>query len=173
MRSRSANAHIQMSKSNRSSLFAQTPDEEQQIPMRRRQVKKTQMGSPILRARDDVKRKPMVVWLEWTKAILICVTIVSCFLTFAWYRRSLHLQRKASNFDKLDRCNIETYPLWKIQELKELNLSGCGLVNLPNNAELWRRFASLKKLDMNNNTLAELPNEMSALSSLEILFLSE
>ena len=131
-------------------------------------MKKTQMGSPILRARDDVKRQPMVVWLEWTKAIL-----VSCFLTFAWYRRSLHLQRKASNFDKLDRCNIETYPLWKIQELKELNLSGCGLVNLHNNAELWRRFASLKKLDMSNNTLAELPNEMSALSSLEILFLSE
>ena len=153
--------------------YSQTPDEEQQVPMRRRQVKKTQMGSSILRARDDVKRKPMVVWLEWTKAILICVTIVSCFLTFAWYRRSLHLQRKSSNFDKLDRCNLNTYPLWKIQELKELNLSGCKLVNLPNNAELWKRFASLKIIDLSNNTLTELPNEMSVLSSLEILFLSE
>ena len=163
-----------MSQSNRSSLFAQTPDEEKQIPMRRRQVKKTQMGSPIVRARDDVKqRKPIIIWLEWTKAILICVTVVSCFLKFAWFRRSLHLQRKASNFGKLDRCNLNTYPLWKIQELKDLNLSGCGLDNLPNNAELWRRFTSLKKLDLNNNTLTELPNEMSALSSLEILFLSE
>jgi len=144
-------------------------DEEQPGKMRRRPVPRTQMGDPRLRA-GGVKRKPV---LEWTKAVIICFALVSGFLTFVWHRRSRDLQRKSANFEKLDKCDLRTYPLWQIGELKELNLSGCEHINLPADSELWSRFKSLKKLDLNNNSLTDLPDAMRVLSSLEILFLSE
>lgn len=73
----------------------------------------------------------------------------------------------------MDRCDLRTYPLWQIGELKELILSDCDHVDLPADSELWSRFTSLKKMDLNNNSLTGLPDEMSVLSSLDILFLSE
>ncbi|KAL7527413.1 hypothetical protein ACHAXR_001950, partial [Thalassiosira sp. AJA248-18] len=148
-----------------SSLFL---NEEEAINMRRRPVPRTQMGAPRLRA-GDKKRKPAV---EWTKAIIIVVALVSGFLAFVWNKRSLHLQRKSADFVKLDKCDIRTYPLWQIEKLKELNLSGCEHINLPADSELWSRFTSLHKLDLNNNSLTDLPEEMGVLSSLDILFLS-
>lgn len=140
------------------------------VKMRRRPVPRTQMGDPVPRVGGD-KRRPVV---EWTKAILICLALVSGFLTFTWFRRSRHLQRKSADFIKLDRCDLRTYPLWQIGQLKELNLSGCEHINIPDDSELWSRFTSLKKLDLNNNYLSDLPEALGALSpSLEILFLSE
>jgi len=137
--------------------------------MRRPPVRRTEMGSPHLRPKE-MERKPM---FEWTKAIIICIASVSSFVTFAWYRKSLHLQRKSANFEKLDRCDLTSYPIWQIGELQELNLSGCDNINLPPDSKLWSRFKSLRKLDLNNSTLKDLPDEMRFLSSLEILFLSE
>mmetsp|Transcript_37202 Transcript_37202/g.68911 ORF Transcript_37202/g.68911 Transcript_37202/m.68911 type:complete len:558 (-) Transcript_37202:59-1732(-) len=149
-----------------SSLFQ---DEEPTMPIRRRPVPRTQMGDPPPK-KVDQKRRPVV---EWTKAIMICFGLISVFLTFTWFRRSRHLQRKSANFDKLDKCDLRTYPLWQIGKLEELNLSGCGHINLHDDSELWSRFKSLKKLDLNNNNLTDLPGEMGVLTSLEILFLSE
>lgn len=144
-------------------------EEESLMSLRRRPVPRTQMGAPRLRAGDE-KRRPVV---EWTKAIVICIALISGFSFFVWSRRSIHLQRKSSDFVKLDKCDLATYPLWQISKLKELNLKGCQHVNLPADSELWSRFTSLKKIDLGNNTLTDLPDEMSVLSSLEILFLSE
>lgn len=146
-------------------------DEDRLAKMRsRRPVPRTQMGDPQPRV-GGVKRKPV---LEWTKAVLICLALFSGFLTFVWHRRSRHLQRKSANFEKLDKCDLRTYPLWQIGKLEELNLSNCGHDNLEHfDSELWAQFTSLKKLDLNNNSLTDLPDAMKVLSSLEILFLSE
>ena len=168
MRSR-PNARQMSSDETASSLFL---DEEQAKSMqavreRRSAVPRTQMGTPQLRAKVE-NRRPA---LEWTKAIFICVALISGFLTFTWSRRSRHIQRKSSNFGTLDRCDITTYPLWQIEKLEELNLGGCDNVNL--HGADWSRFKALKKLDLNNNSLIELPDEMEVLSSLEILFLSD
>lgn len=134
-------------------------------------VQRTRMGEPRHRREGErTKRRPVV---EWSKAILLCLAVASGFLTLVWHKKSLHLQRQSSNFEMVDRCELKTYPLWQIEALEELNLSGCDHVSLPDDAELWSKFSSLKKLDLNNNSLIELPDEMEVLSSLEILFLSE
>eukprot|EP00581_Thalassiosira_minuscula_P014047 CAMPEP_0183718650 /NCGR_PEP_ID=MMETSP0737-20130205/11854_1 /TAXON_ID=385413 /ORGANISM="Thalassiosira miniscula, Strain CCMP1093" /LENGTH=547 /DNA_ID=CAMNT_0025948247 /DNA_START=260 /DNA_END=1903 /DNA_ORIENTATION=+ len=143
--------------------------DEEAMQLRRRPVQRTQMGEPRPRASGE-KRKPIV---EWAKAILISFGLVACFLTFVWQQRTRHFQRKEADFVKLDKCDLRSYPLWQIEELKELNLSECKFIDLPVDRELWGRFKSLKKLDLNSNFLRDLPTEMSVLTSLEILFLSE
>ncbi len=138
---------------------------------RARPVQRTQMGAPRPRRNGDLaKRRPV---FEWAKAILLSLAVVSGFLTFASNKKSIRLQRESANFELLDRCNVITYPRWQIENLEELNLSGCDHASLPPDTELWSRFSSLKKLDLNNNSLTDLPDEMKVLSSLEILFLSE
>ncbi|KAL7530423.1 hypothetical protein ACHAWF_003368 [Thalassiosira exigua] len=163
MRSR-PNARHMSNSGETSNLFR----DEERVPMRRRPVQRTQMGAPRLRVEAE-KRKPVV---EWTKAVAICFAAVSGFAILVWLRRAPYLRRSA-NFKSLDKCDINTYPLWQIEHLKELSLSGCEHVNLPADAELWSRFSSLTKIDLNNNSLTDLPNEMGVLPSLEILFLSE
>jgi len=102
---------------------------------------------------------------EWTKTVIISIsTIIFIYL----YRRSIYLQNNTLNFD---RCNLYSYQ--QIDELKELDLSNCGLSHLPTDIGLWSGFTYVTKLDLNNNTLSELPNTMSALQTLDILFLSE
>jgi hypothetical protein len=151
-----------------SSLFQ---EDERPMNIRRRPVKMTQMGNPRLK-KDDVQRKPV---LEWAKAIAISLAAVCGFLTFAWRNRPRdpNFLRKSATFKRVDKCDLRTYPLKHIDQLTELNLSGCEHTSLPADAELWSRFVSLKKLDLNNNSLTDLPEEMAVLSSLEILFLSE
>lgn len=96
------------------------------------------------------------------------------FVMFALRKKATYLARKTSDFRNYDKCKLETYPIWKIDEIKELNLSRCKNVSLPDDIELWSRFKSLKKIDLNNNSLENLPAAMDAVSSsLEILFLSE
>ena len=139
--------------------------------IRARPVLRTRMGAPRPRWDGELsKRRPV---FEWSKAILLCLAVVSAFLTFVMHKKSLHLQRQSANFEMVNRCNIRTYPLWQIEKLEELNLSGCDHVNLPDDAELWSRFSSLKKIDLNNNSLTDLPEGMEVLTTLEILFLSE
>ncbi|EED96061.1 predicted protein, partial [Thalassiosira pseudonana CCMP1335] len=142
-----------------------------EVPMRQRRAPKTTQFGPK-RPRDETeKAKPA---LEWTKAIIICLALSSGFVSFVWVRRSRHFLRKSSDYKKIDRCNLASYPLYKIEEVKELSLSGCTGVILPEDTEVWSRFKSLKKLDLNNSSLTELPDEMDVLApSLEILFLSE
>jgi hypothetical protein len=147
-------------------------EDERPMNIRRRQVKLTKMGNPRLR-RDDVPQKSI---LEWAKAIAITLTFVSGFLTLAWQMRSRkdpNFLRKSAKSKRVDKCDLRTYPLKHIDQLTDLNLSGCGHSSLPADSELWSRFSSLKKLDLNNNSLTDLPQEMSVLSSLEILFISE
>eukprot|EP00956_Cyclotella_meneghiniana_P010390 scaffold14401_cov58-Cyclotella_meneghiniana.AAC.13 len=112
--------------------------------------------------------------MEWTKAIIMSLTIMSGFVLFALRKQATYLARKTSDFRNYDKCKLETYPIWKIDEIKELNLSQCQNVSLPDDFEVWSRFKSVKKIDLNNNNLEHLPAAMDALStSLEILFLSE
>ena len=141
--------------------------------MRRRPVKTTQMVTPSSPRSSKGKMAHHRPVVEWAKALIMCLAIITSFWIFISYRRSRHLLRKAANFSKLNRCDLSTYPLWEIQELKELNLSGCRLSKLPADDLLWSRFTSIEKIDLNNNTLVDLPNGMSALTSLDILFLSE
>lgn len=141
------------------------------MPMRQRRAPKTTQFGPKRPRAETEKAKPA---LEWTKAIIICLALSSGFVSFVWVRRSRHFLRKSSDYKKIDRCNLASYPLYKIEEVKELSLSGCTGVALPEDTEVWSRFKSLKKLDLNNSSLTELPDEMDVLApSLEILFLSE
>mmetsp|Transcript_15813 Transcript_15813/g.31894 ORF Transcript_15813/g.31894 Transcript_15813/m.31894 type:complete len:552 (+) Transcript_15813:26-1681(+) len=99
-----------------------------------------------------------------------------CFLSAVMNKRSQHNLSNLDHGGKSEtRCDLSTYPLWKISELKQLNLSGCGNdhLNLPDEPSLWASFSSLKKLDLNNNQLHTLPQSIEHLPSLEILFLSE
>jgi hypothetical protein len=154
-----------------STLFHEDEKTMNGTTMRSRPVQRTQMGAPRPRRNGErTKRRPV---LEWAKAILLSLAVVSGFLMFVSNRKSLHEQRESANFEILDRCNLITYPHWQIENLEELNLSGCYYVSLPADTKVWSRFSSLKKLDLNNNSLTDLPDEMKVLSSLEILFLSE
>ncbi|KAL7485629.1 hypothetical protein ACHAW6_011219 [Cyclotella cf. meneghiniana] len=137
----------------------------------RRQPRISQMGEPVPRRIEKTQHKPAV---EWTKAILMSFAAVSAFTLFAWSRRTRYLARKTSDFKSLDRCNLETYPAWNIHEAQEINLSNCNHIDLPDDIETWSKFKSLKKLDLGNNSLEDLPMAMETLApSLEILFLSE
>jgi hypothetical protein len=112
------------------------------------------------------------------ECVFILISIVAlCLLSFVGNKKSQHNLRRNADFDleKLEKCDLSTYPLWKVSELKELDLSGCGgeKLNLPDNPNLWSSFSSLKKLDLNNNHLNRLPQSIENLTSLEILFLSE
>ncbi|KAL3771616.1 hypothetical protein ACHAW5_006643 [Stephanodiscus triporus] len=148
-------------------------EDERPIDIRRRPLKLTQMGSPPPRLKKDVVQLKTV--LQWAKAIAICLAFLSGFLTFAWHRRqrSTEFLAESAAFTIVDKCDLRTYPLKHVGELTELNLSGCEHTNLPADSEFWSRFSSLKKIDLNNNSLTDLPEEMAVLSSLEILFLSE
>mmetsp|Transcript_3102 Transcript_3102/g.6733 ORF Transcript_3102/g.6733 Transcript_3102/m.6733 type:complete len:556 (-) Transcript_3102:52-1719(-) len=136
----------------------------------RRNVRTTQLGdSPPRR----VEEKPKLV-MEWAKAIVFSLAVVTAFTTYAWMKRTRHFQRKEANYGVIDKCDLTTYPVWRIDELKELSLSGCKHTTLPDSPELWSRFKSLKKLDLGDNSLSDLPDAIGVLSpSLEILFLSE
>lgn len=158
-----------MSNEENSPLFSveSMPDEMRQ----RRQVRTSQMGEPIPRRVEQNKPKPAA---EWTKAIVMSVAALSGFVMFSLRRKTAYLARKTSDFRTFDRCNLETYPMWKIDEAKELNLSKCEHIELPDDPGVWSKFKSLKKIDLNSNLLEGLPDAMEVLSSsLEILFLSE
>ena len=159
-----------------SSLFEQeAPPEE--IKMRRRTVNRSQMGEPKHRTArsSDVRTGRSTSLLEWAKAVTLTVVAVGSFLAFVHSRKKPWLERTAADFSTVQRCNISSYPTWRIHELEVLGLSGCGdgLV-LPEDGATWSRFASLRKIDLNNNSLTSLPDGMDMISSsLEILFLSE
>jgi len=145
--------------------------------MRRRTVNRSRMGEPRRRAArsSDVKAGRSTSLLEWAKAVTLTAVAIGSFLAFVRSRKTAWLERSAADFAKISRCNITTYPTWRIHELEELKLSGCGdgLV-LPEDRAAWSRFASLRKMDLNNNSLTSLPDGMETISSsLEILFLSE
>lgn len=56
----------------------------------------------------------------------------------------------------------------------ELNLSASPSSGLLRDADMWSKFKSLKKLDLNSNSLTELPLALECLApTLDILFLSE
>eukprot|EP00984_Skeletonema_dohrnii_P015000 scaffold6421_cov99-Skeletonema_dohrnii-CCMP3373.AAC.3 len=110
------------------------------------------------------------------ECVIFLISIVAlCFLSVVMNNRSQHNLSNLDHGGKSEtRCDLSTYPLWKISELKELNLSGCGNhLNLPDEPSLWTSFSALKKLDLNNNQLNTLPQSIEHLPSLEILFLSE
>lgn len=120
------------------------------------------------RTRIRRKRKEFV--------FLLVSVVVLCSLSFVVNKRSQYNLRRKNDLDldKLERCDLSTYPLWKVSEHEKLDLSECGAnLNLPDNPNLWASFSSLKKLDLNNNQLTMLPRSMENLRSLEILFLSE
>ena len=168
---RRPNAARQMSPTANGNGGDASNSKEQPMSLRaRRKAPRTQMGAPHLRVGGDKASRPAV---EWMKAISICLSFVLGFAIFVWSRHSRHMMRQSANFSEMDRCDLTTYPLWQIEQLKELNLSDCKKINLPADSDLWKRLSSLKKLDLNNNALRDLPAEMGALSSLEILFLSD
>lgn len=105
---------------------------------------------------------------------LLLISVALCLMSFVGNNKRYQQNLRKRVDLKLDRCDLFTYPLWKVAELKELDLSGCsGNLNLPDNPDLWASLSSLKKLDLNNNQLSILPLSMENLPSLEILFLSE
>ena len=158
-----------MSNEEKSPLFSAEPMPEEM--RQRRQVRTSQMGEPIPRRVEQNKPKPAA---EWTKAIIMSVAAFSGFVMFSMRRKTAYFARKTSDFRTFDRCNLETYPMWKIDQAKELNLSKCDHIELSNDPDVWSRFRSLTKLDLNSNLLEDLPDAMQVLSSsLEILFLSE
>ena len=104
-------------------------------------------------------------------AMIVLIGFVAlCFLSVAGNKRSHHNLRQTM---PETRCDISSYPLWKLSDFKELDLSGCGnTLNLPDDPKIWASFSSLKKLDLNNNQLNILPKSIENIPSLEILFLS-
>ena len=104
-------------------------------------------------------------------AMIVLIGFVAlCFLSVAGNKRSHHNLRQTM---PETRCDISSYPLWKLSDFKELDLSGCGnTLNLPDDPKIWASFSSLKKLDLNNNQLNILPKSIEKIPSLEILFLS-
>ena len=136
----------------------------------RRPVKLSHMGK-ARRKVDIVQTRSRI--LEWTKALIMSLAIATSFLIFAWRKGSSLPKFLRKSQKRLNNCDLRTYPLENIDKLTELNLSGCGYTSLPADSELWSRFSSVTKIDLNNNSLIELPSEMKVLSSLEILFLSE
>lgn len=160
-----------MSTEETSSLFAEESMPRDNTEMRQRRVRTSQMGEPVPRRVAKKQPKPAA---EWTKAIIMSISAFVGFVMFALSRKTTYLVRKGSDFKKYDKCNPATYPLWKIDEAEELNMSKCDHINLPDDEEIWSRFKSLKKLDLNNNSLSDLPAAMHVLApSLEIIFLSE
>ena len=158
-----------MPSGNTSSLFynESMPDDMRQ----RRQIRTSHMGEPVPPRVEKQQPKPA---REWTKAIVMSIASVTVFVMFALRSKNTYLARKTSDFTTYSKCDLETYPLWKIDEAIELNLSDCQLNTLPDNIEIWSRFKSLKKLDLNSNSLVDLPMAMEAISeTIEILFLSE
>mmetsp|Transcript_28330 Transcript_28330/g.42323 ORF Transcript_28330/g.42323 Transcript_28330/m.42323 type:complete len:553 (-) Transcript_28330:37-1695(-) len=110
------------------------------------------------------------------ECVIFLISILAlCLLSAVMNRRSQHNLSNLYHGGKAEtRCDLSTYPRWKLSELKELDLSGCGnKLNLPDEPSLWASFFSLKKLDLNNNQLNTLPQSIEHLPSLEILFLSE
>jgi hypothetical protein len=138
--------------------------------MRQRRARTTEMGEPVPRRVERKQPKPAT---EWTKAIAMSLGLTMLFVVFSLNRRGKFLSRKTSDFKSFDKCNLATYPMWKIDEVQELNLSKCDHVHLPDDVEVWSKFKSLKKLDLSGNSLGDLPMAMEILApSLEILFLS-
>ena len=161
-----------------SSLFEEEVPPE--IKMRRRAVNRSQMGEPKLpraAAHDTgvLQAGRSTSLLEWGKAVTLTVVAVGSFLAFVHSRKTAWLERTTADYSTIRRCNLTTYPSWRIHELEELQLSGCGdKLVLPEDGATWSRFASLRKMDLNNNSLTSLPDGMAMTSSsLEILFLSE
>ena len=121
-------------------------------------------------AKPPKKRQRNKNNMKCVMCILIGI-VALCLLSAVGNKRSHHnLRETVSEL----RCDLSSYPLWKLSDLKELDLSGCGNnLNLPDERNLWTSFSSLKKLDLNNNQLRVLPQSIETLPSLEILFLSE
>lgn len=161
-----------MSAEETSSLFDEDSMPEDHImEIRQRRVRTSQMGEPVPRRVEKKQPKPAA---EWTKAIVMSITALACFMVFTLRRKATYLARKGSDFRTYEKCDLSSYPLWKIDEAEELNMSNCDHLSLPDDEEVWSRFKSLKKLDLNSNSLEDLPAAMQVLApSLEILFLSE
>lgn len=104
------------------------------------------ISSHMVRPKAKVKQYNYQSVGGWTKTFIISLSTI---IFIYWYRRSIYLQKNTLNFD---RCNLYSYQ--QIDELKELNLSNCGLSHLPTDIELWSRFTYVTKLDINNNTLS-------------------
>ena len=132
-------------------------------------MRRTQLGEPPPRSAREAPRPGGVSWFK----VVVGLCLATGLLSLAWQSRSRRVLRRAANFKALKRCDPATYPLWQIHELRELDLSDCGHVELPDDAAVWSRFASLRQMNLNGNALRSLPNEMRVLSSLEVLFLSE
>jgi Leucine-rich repeat (LRR) protein len=160
-----------MSNEGASSLFNEESMPEDKMEVRQRRVRTTQMGEPVPRRVERKQTKPAA---EWMKAIIMSIAALAGFVVFTLRKKATYLARKGSDFKTFDKCNLATYPVWKLDEAEELNMSKCEHMNLPDDIEVWSRFKSLKKLDLNSNSLTDLPSAMEALApSLEILFLSE
>lgn len=97
------------------------------------------------------------------KILFICLIILVVIFSYIGNKRSQHLLRKMTDSGNLERCDLKSYPLLKMSELEELDLSGCVNLNLPDNPNLWTNLSSLKKLDLNNNQLDSLPQSMQNL----------
>ena len=109
--------------------------------------------------------------IEWVKKLLLCIAIL---VAFSFMGKERPNKSKETELENLERCDLNSYPLWRLQQLKELDLSSCDdNLNLPDDSSIWSNLSSLTKLDLNNNQLTSLPSSMQSMPSLEILFLSE
>lgn len=109
--------------------------------------------------------------LEWVKKLLLCIAIL---VAFSFMGKERPDKSKETELENLERCDLNSYPLWRLPQLKELDLSSCDdNLNLPDDSSIWSNLSSLTKLDLNNNQLTSLPSSMQSMPSLEILFLSE
>lgn len=118
------------------------------------------------------RRQHHLDFIECVKKLLLCIAILVVFISFMGKERSS--KSRDIELEKLERCDLNSYPLWRLSELKELDLSSCdNNLNLPDDSSIWSNLSSLTKLDLNNNQLTSLPSSMQSMPSLEILFLSE
>ncbi len=109
--------------------------------------------------------------IEWVKKLLLCIAIL---VAFSFMGKERPNKSKETELENLERCDLNSYPLWRLPQLKELDLSSCDdNLNLPDDSSIWSNLSSLTKLDLNNNQLTSLPSSMQSMPSLEILFLSE
>ena len=129
-------------------------------------------GAPAANAPPPMRRRRQQLDIvECVKKLLLCIVIL---VIFSFMGKERPNKSKETELENSERCDLTSYPLWRLPQLKELDLSSCDdNLNLPDDSSIWSNLSSLTKLDLNNNQLTSLPSSMQSMPSLEILFLSE
>lgn len=104
------------------------------------------------------RRQHHLDFIECVKKLLLCIAIL---VVFSFMGKERSSKSRDIELEKLERCDLNSYPLWRLSELKELDLSSCdNNLNLPDDSSIWSNLSSLTKLDLNNNQLTSLPSSM-------------